>query len=182
NGAPLSALPLEDWRTHVAYVPQRPHLFAAPLHENISLGKPGATRREVAGAAAMAGVDQFISRLPLGYDTPIGERGARLSGGEAQRIAIARAFLRNAPLLILDEPTSSLDPAAEAVIRAALARLARDRTVLIVAHRLNTVATADQIVVLDGGRIVEIGTHRELLERAALYARLVRASGAGVTV
>jgi ATP-binding cassette, subfamily C, bacterial CydD len=182
NGAPLSVLPLEDWRTHTAYVPQRPHLFAAPLHENISLGKPGATRREVARAATLAGVDQFIARLPLGYDTPIGERGARLSGGEAQRIAIARAFLRDAPLLILDEPTSSLDPAAEAVIRDALERLARDRTVLIVAHRLNTVATADQIVVLDGGRIVEIGTHHELLEKAALYARLVRASGTGVAV
>jgi ATP-binding cassette, subfamily C, bacterial CydD len=182
NGIPLAALSVEDWRAHTAYVPQRPHLFAAPLHENISLGKPGATRREVACAAAMAGVDQFIERLPLGYDTPIGERGARLSGGEAQRIAIARAFLRDAPLLILDEPTSALDPVTEMVIRSALERLMGDRTVLVVAHRLNTVAGADRIVVLDEGRIVESGAHRELLERDGLYARLVRAPGAAVTV
>ncbi len=182
NGVPLSALSAEDWRAHTAYVPQRPHLFAAPLHENISLGTPGATRREVARAAAMAGVDQFIERLPLGYDTPIGERGARLSGGEAQRIAIARAFLRDAPILILDEPTSSLDPVAETVIRSALERLMRDRTVLVVAHRLNTVASADQIVVLDAGRIVEIGTHQELLRGGGLYGRLARASESEVPV
>jgi ABC-type multidrug transport system fused ATPase/permease subunit len=130
----------------------------------------------------MAGVDQFIERLPLGYDTPIGERGARLSGGEAQRIAIARAFLKDAPLLILDEPTSALDPAAETVIRSALARLMGDRTVLVVAHRLNTVAGADRIVVLDEGRIVEFGPHRELLGRGGLYARLARAPGAEVPV
>jgi ATP-binding cassette subfamily C protein CydD len=182
NGVPLSALSVEDWRAHTAYVPQRPHLFAAPLHENISLGKPGATRREVARAAAMAGVDQFIDRLPLGYDTPIGERGARLSGGEAQRVAIARAFLGDAPLLILDEPTSSLDPVTETVIRSALERLMRDRTVLVVAHRLNTVAGADRIVVLDEGRVVESGTHHELLRGGGLYARLARAPGTEVAV
>lgn len=172
NGAPLTALPMEDWRAHLAYVPQRPHLFAASIHENISLGRPNADRREVAWAAAMAGADHFIEHLPHRYDTPIGERGARLSGGEAQRIAIARAFLRDAPLLILDEPTSALDPSTEAAIRAALERLMRERTVLVVAHRLNTVATADQIVVLDQGRVVEAGTHRDLLARGALYARL----------
>ena len=172
NGVPLAALPVEDWRAHLAYVPQRPHLFAGSIAENIALGRPGATRQEVAWAAAMAGADHFIERLSAGYETAIGERGARLSGGEAQRIAIARAFIRDAPLLILDEPTSSLDPATEATIRASLERLMRGRVVLVVAHRLNTVVTADQIAVLDRGWIVEIGAHHELIRRAGLYTRM----------
>lgn len=113
--------------------------------------------------------------MPLGYDTQIGERGLRLSGGEAQRLAIARAFLKDAPLLVLDEPTSSLDPESEELIRAALDLLARDRTTLIVAHRLNTVYNADQIFVLDEGRVAEVGTHAGLLEHGGPYSRLVGA-------
>ncbi|HVC82928.1 MAG TPA: thiol reductant ABC exporter subunit CydD [Chloroflexota bacterium] len=182
NGVPLAALPVEDWRAHLAYVPQRPHLFAGSVAENIALGRPGASPEEVAWAAAMAGADQFIERLPFQYETTIGERGARLSGGEAQRIAIARAFLRDAPVLILDEPTSALDPVSEAEIRTALERLSDGRTVLVVAHRLNTVATADRIAVLDRGTLVELGAHRELIEQGGLYARLAGRSREAVTI
>lgn len=182
NGVPLAALPVEDWRAHLAYLPQRPHLFAGSIAENIALGRQGASPQDVAWAAAMAGADHFIERLPAGYETAIGERGARLSGGEAQRIAIARAFIRDAPVLILDEPTSALDPATEAIIRTALERLMPGRVVLIVAHRLNTVATADQIAVLERGKLVEIGVHRELIERGGLYARLAGRSREAVTV
>ncbi len=175
NGLPLDQIPVALWRAHLAFVPQRPHLFAGTLHDNIGLGRPRATRREIAWAAELSGAAAFIEQLPRGYETPIGERGARLSGGEAQRIAIARAFLQDAPVLILDEPTSCLDPVSETLIRSALSRLMHDRTVLIVAHRLNTVYMAEQIAVLDGGRVVELGRHAELLAHGGAYARLVRA-------
>jgi ATP-binding cassette subfamily C protein CydD len=177
NGLPITELPIEVWRENVALVPQQPNLFHGSVHENISLACPAATREEVERAAELAGAAEFIARLPRGYDTQIGERGSRLSGGEAQRLAIARAFLKDAPLLILDEPTSSLDPTSEALIRAALERLMHDRTVLVVAHRLNTVYTADRIAVLENGRLVEAGSHAALLERGGLYARLVGAGG-----
>jgi ATP-binding cassette subfamily C protein CydD len=175
NGLPITELPIEVWRENVALVPQQPYLFHGSVHDNISLARPAATREEVERAAELAGAAEFIARLPRGYDTQIGERGSRLSGGEAQRLAIARAFLRDAPLLILDEPTSSLDPTSEALIRAALERLLHDRTVLVVAHRLNTIYTADRIAVLENGRLVEAGSHVALLERGGLYARLVDA-------
>jgi ABC-type multidrug transport system fused ATPase/permease subunit len=129
----------------------------------------------VAQAAKLAGASEFIERLSSGYETQIGERGARLSAGQIQRIAIARAFLKDAPLLVLDEPTSSLDPESEALIRQSLETLMQGRTVLVVAHRLNTVAAAEQIAVLDGGRLVELGTHEELLARGGLYAELASA-------
>jgi ATP-binding cassette subfamily C protein CydD len=177
NGLPITELPIAIWREHVALVPQQPYLFHGSVHENISLARPAATRDEVERAAELAGAAEFIARLPQGYDTQIGERGSRLSGGEAQRLAIARAFLKNAPLLILDEPTSSLDPTSEALIRAVLERLTHDRTVLVVAHRLNTIYTADRIAVLENGRLVEAGSHGALLERGGLYARLVGAGG-----
>jgi ATP-binding cassette, subfamily C, bacterial CydD len=177
NGVPVAELPVETWRQHVALVPQRPHLFYGSVLENIRLARPEASRSEVEEAAELAGAAEFIQRIAHGYDTQIGERGLRLSGGEAQRLAIARAFLKDAPLLVLDEPTSSLDPESEALIRDALERLARGRTTLIVAHRLNTVRKADRIAVLDEGRVTETGTHAELLERKGPYSRLVGVYG-----
>jgi ATP-binding cassette subfamily C protein CydD len=177
NGAEITSLPAKTWREYVALVPQRPHLFYGSVLENISLARPEASREEVEMAAELAGAAEFIRRLPDGYSTQIGERGARLSGGEAQRIAIARAFLKDAPVLVLDEPTSSLDPESERLIQSALDRLARDRTVLVIAHRLNTVYEADTIAVLDDGRLVETGTHRELIQRGGLYSSLVNAYG-----
>jgi len=177
NGVPVDKLAAKTWRQSLALVPQRPHLFYGSVLENICLARPEASREEVERAAELAGVAEFIRRLPEGYETRIGERGSRLSGGEAQRVAIARAFLKDAPVLVMDEPTSGLDPESERTIRAALERLARGRTVLIIAHRLNTVYGADWIAVLDGGRLVETGTHRELVRRGGLYARLVSTYG-----
>jgi ABC-type multidrug transport system fused ATPase/permease subunit len=173
NGVAIDALPAETWRAHLAYVPQRPHLFAGSIRENIALGRPDVGMDEVVAAATLAGADPFVERLPRRYETTIGERGLRLSGGEAQRIAIARAFLKDAPVLLLDEPTSHLDPASEALIRRALERLMEGRTVLIAAHRLNTVYSADRIVVLEGGRVVEQGPHSDLAALGGLYARMV---------
>ena len=175
NGVGISELAVEGWRERVALVPQRPYLFYGSVFENIRLARPEAGREEVERAAELAGAAGFIRRLPEGYETGIGERGARLSGGEAQRIAIARAFLKDAPLLILDEPTSSLDPESEKVVRRAVERLAEGRTTLIIAHRLNTIHDADRIAVLDAGRVEAIGTHAELVESNKLYAALVSA-------
>jgi ABC-type multidrug transport system fused ATPase/permease subunit len=173
NGIPITDLPVELWRENLALVPQRPYLFYGTVLENIRLARPAATREEVERAAELAGAAEFIDRLPQGYDTGIGERGVRLSGGEAQRLAIARAFLKDAPVLIMDESTSSLDPGSERLIGDALELLMRDRTVLVIAHRLNTVYRADHIAVLDDGYLVETGTHAGLIERGGPYARLV---------
>jgi ATP-binding cassette subfamily C protein CydD len=173
NGVTISDLSVETWRECVALVPQRPYLFSGSVLENIHLARPSATREEVKEAAALAGAAQFIEKLPQGYDTEVGERGARLSGGEAQRVAIARAFLKDAPVLVMDESTSSLDPESERLIGDALERLRRDRTVLVVAHRLNTAYRADRIAVLEGGCLAETGLHEDLIEQGGPYARLV---------
>jgi ATP-binding cassette, subfamily C, bacterial CydD len=177
NGVEITGMPSKTWRENVALVPQRPHLFYGSVLENIRLARPEASREEVQKAAELAGAAEFVRRLPDGYTTEIGERGARLSGGEVQRIAIARAFLKDAPVLLMDEPTSSLDPESERLIRVALERLARGRTVLIVAHRLNTVYRADRIAVIEEGRLAETGTHHELIQHGGLYAGLVNAYG-----
>jgi ATP-binding cassette subfamily C protein CydD len=177
NGVEITSLPAGIWRQNLALVPQRPHLFHGTVLENISLARPDASLGEIEKATELAGAAEFIRRLSDGYETEVGERGARLSGGEAQRIAIARAFLKDAPVVVMDEPTSSLDPESERLVRTALERLAEGRTVLVVAHRLNTVYGADRIAVLDGGRLVQTGTHRELIQAGGPYASLVKAYG-----
>jgi ATP-binding cassette subfamily C protein CydD len=178
-GRPLRDLSPQAWREQVAWVPQDPYLFHGTVAENLRLARPGASREEVERAAWQAHAHAFIENLPDGYDTLIGERGARLSGGEAQRIALARAFLKDAPLLILDEATANLDPEIEALIEGAMGRLLQRRTALLIAHRLSTVYRADRILVMDQGRIVEEGTHTALVRQGGLYRRLVGAYGAG---
>jgi ATP-binding cassette subfamily C protein CydD len=155
NGIPLSTLSVDAWREQVALVPQHPYLFYGTVRENIRLARPTASDHEVQRAAEQAGASTFIAGLPLGFDTPVGERGTRLSAGQVQRLAIARAILKDAPLVILDEPTSSLDPESESMLGRSLRELRRGRTVLVVAHRRATIAVADQVAVLNGGRLVE---------------------------
>jgi ABC-type multidrug transport system fused ATPase/permease subunit len=175
DGVPLHDLPIRAWRAQVAWVPQNHYLFHASVAENIRLARPEASLDEVAQAAEQAHAHDFIRALPQGYDTLVGERGARLSGGQAQRIALARAFLKDAPLLILDEATANLDPEDQARIQDSMERLLEGRTALIIAHRLPTVYRADHIVVMADGRAVESGTHRTLLDEGRLYRRLVAA-------
>jgi ATP-binding cassette subfamily C protein CydD len=176
NGVPITHLTPERWRDYIALVPQRPYLFYGTVRENIRLARPQAGDDEVARAAELAGVTAFIDELPRGFDTQVGEQGTQLSAGQAQRVAIARAILKDVPILILDEPTSSLDPDSEAHIRRSLASLMSDRTVLVIAHRYNTIAQADHIVVLDNGRIVEAGTRDALTLSGGAYAHLLGVS------
>jgi ATP-binding cassette subfamily B protein len=161
-------------RGEIALVPQEPFVFGASIADNIAYGSPRATRAEIEAAASRAAADLFIEALPDGYDTQLGERGVTLSGGERQRLAIARAILKNAPVLLLDEATSALDAANETLVQRALDGLMRGRTTLVIAHRLATIVNADRILVIDGGMIVEQGTHAELLAAGGLYARLAR--------
>jgi subfamily B ATP-binding cassette protein MsbA len=174
DGRDLRGMELPELRSLLAMVPQETHLFSGTVAENIRYGRPAAGDREVVEAARAANAHDFVSEFPDGYDTVVGERGVKLSGGQRQRLAIARALLRDPRILILDEATSALDSESESLVQAALARLMAGRTTFVIAHRLATVLSADRIVVLDRGRIVEQGNHAALLAQAGLYRELYR--------
>jgi subfamily B ATP-binding cassette protein MsbA len=175
DGHDVRGVTLASLRDRIALVTQEPFLFDDTIRANIAYARPGAAEDEIEAAARQAAAHDFISELPLGYDTLVGEAGARLSGGQRQRIAIARAFLKDAPILLLDEATSALDTESEAQVQAALERLMAGRTTIVIAHRLSTVKDADRIYVIDRGRVVETGTHAALVRHKGLYARLAKA-------
>ena len=172
DGVDVRSYKLKSLRRQMSFVLQETLLFRAPVWQNIAYGKPEATREEILHAAQLANADEFIRNMPQQYDTMVGEKGVTLSGGQRQRIAIARAIIRNSPILILDEPTSGLDAASEELVFEALGRLMADRTTIVIAHRLATIRRADVIFVLDHGTIVERGTHEKLLTEGGLYSRL----------
>ncbi|QWG22877.1 ABC transporter ATP-binding protein/permease [Bradyrhizobium sediminis] len=180
DGVPVNAADPQRLRERIALVPQESVVFAASARENIRFGRPDASDAEVEHAAGLAHATEFIRRLPGGFEAQLGERGVTLSGGQRQRIAIARAILRDAPLLLLDEATSSLDAESETLVQTALEELMRHRTTLVIAHRLATVLSCDRIMVMDQGKIVEQGTHAELVAAGGLYARLARLQFEGV--
>jgi len=172
DGADLRAYTLDGIRRQIGFVLQDTVLFRGTVRDNIAYGRPDATEEQIIAAARLANADEFIVRMPRGYDTMIGERGVTLSGGQRQRIGIARALIRDAPILIMDEPTAALDTESEKLVMEGLDRLMRGRTVLTITHRLNTIRGADTIIVLHGGIVAEQGTHEELLARSGIYAEL----------
>jgi len=174
DGADVRDLKLDALRSNVGFVLQDTVLFVGSIHDNIAYGRPEATQDEIIAAAKMANAHDFISQMPKGYDSLVGERGLTLSGGQRQRIGIARAVLRNSPILILDEPTAALDTESEKLVMEALERLMKGRTVITIAHRLSTIRDADKIVVLKAGVVAEEGTHDELVKRGGVYAELYR--------
>jgi ATP-binding cassette subfamily B protein len=174
DGIDLKQLSRETFRKNIAVVPQDPIIFAMSAIENIRFGRPDASDEDVISAAKAASAHDFITNLPSSYQTFVGERGVMLSGGQKQRIAIARAILRDAPILLLDEATSALDSENELAVKTAVEALSKNRTTLVVAHRLATVKKADRIIVLNQGKVVATGTHEELLANGGLYARLAR--------
>ena len=172
DGQNIKDLTISSVRSVIALVSQEPILFDMSIKENILYSRPNSTEEEIISAAKSAAADSFIAQLPNGYDTVIGENGYSLSGGQKQRVSIARAFLKNAPILLLDEATSSLDTESESLVQEAIKKLMKDRTTLVIAHRLSTIINADQIIVLDDGKIVESGTHEELLSKNGVYKKL----------
>jgi len=174
DGVPAHRADPQAVRQRIALVPQEPTIFGASVRDNIRYGQPDADDAAVRRAAEQASAHGFIMEMPQGYDTLVGERGVTLSGGQRQRIAIARAILKDAPILLLDEATSALDAESEHAVQEALDHLMQGRTTLVIAHRLATVRSADRILVMDGGRIVESGDHDSLIARGGLYARLAR--------
>jgi ATP-binding cassette, subfamily B, bacterial len=172
DGQDIGKVAQKSLRENIAYVPQEPLLFHRTLRENIAYGKPGASDEEILHAAKLANAEEFITKLADGLDTMVGERGVKLSGGQRQRIIIARAILKDAPILVLDEATSALDSESEKLIQDALTKLMKGRTSIVVAHRLSTISKLDRIVVLDDGKIVEDGSHDTLLKKKGVYAKL----------
>ena len=181
DGVDVRDVTLESLRSAIGIVQQDVYLFGGTIRENIAYGKPGASDEEIVAAAKRASIHDFICSLPDGYDTIVGERGARLSGGQKQRVAIARVFLRNPRILILDEATSALDNESERAIQLSLEELSRGRTTLIIAHRLSTIRNASKIAVVEHGRVVEQGTHEELLALGGTYARYYEMQFGGVS-
>jgi ABC-type multidrug transport system fused ATPase/permease subunit len=172
DGRDIREITKKSLRQHIAIVLQDTLLFSTTVRENIAYGRPDATDEEIREAAGRAQADEFISQLPNGYESEVGERGGHLSVGQRQRIGIARAFLKNAPILLLDEPTSALDPTTESAIMETIKDLMRGRTTIIITHRIATIHNVDQIVVLEGGRVVEQGRGPELVARGGVYAKL----------
>jgi ATP-binding cassette subfamily B protein len=174
GGQDITGVSRSSLRRHIAYVGQDTFLFRGTVRENIAYGRPDAPEDEVIAAAKGAYAHDFIMSFPQGYDTEVGEHGTQLSGGQRQRIAIARALIKDAPVVMLDEATAALDSESELLVRDAIARLCRGKTTLVIAHRLHTIAHADRIHVIEGGRVVESGRHDELLRKSGRYAQFYR--------